>query len=62
MAAKTRECPIQADFVALWGEGENSFAIDPPNAVLAFVEAGAPPADAAVVINEPMLEDEQPRS
>lgn len=26
-----------ADFVGLWGEGENSFAQDPPNAVLAFL-------------------------
>ena len=34
-----------ADFVGLWGEGDNSFEADPPNAVLSFVEpgAGAPP-------------------
>ena len=31
------------DFVELWGEGDNSFEADPPNAVLSFVE---PDADA----------------
>jgi hypothetical protein len=36
-----------ADFVDLWDEGDNSFAVDPPNAVLAFVQADAEaPADA----------------
>jgi len=41
-----------ADFVDLWGVGDNSFATDPPNAVLAFAEDGADaPADAVVVIN-----------
>ena len=49
-----------ADFVDLWGEGDNSFATDPPNAVLAFVEGGADaPADAVIVINEPKLQDGQ---
>ena len=49
-----------ADFVELWGEGDNSFATDPPNAVLAFVEGGADaPADAVIVINEPKLQDGQ---
>ena len=49
-----------ADFVQLWGEGDNSFATDPPNAVLAFVEGGADaPADAVIVINEPKLQDGQ---
>lgn len=44
------------DFVDLWDEGENSFAADPPNAVLAFVEADADaPADTVVVITEPVL-------
>jgi hypothetical protein len=48
-----------ADFVDLWDEADNSFATDPPNAVLAFVEADAgadAPADAVVVIKEPTLE------
>ena len=49
-----------ADFVGLWGEGDNSFATDPPNAVLAFVEAGADaPTDAVIVIKNPTLEDGQ---
>jgi hypothetical protein len=49
-----------SDFVDLWGEGENSFASDPPNAVLSFLEPGdAVPEDAVVVIREPQLEDGQ---
>lgn len=47
-----------ADFVDLWGEGENSFQTDPPNAVLAFLPAGDEVAeDAVVVIKEPRLAD-----
>jgi hypothetical protein len=42
-----------AHFVDPWSEGDNSFETDPPNSVLAFVEAAA---DAVVVIKEPMLE------
>ena len=46
-----------ADFVDLWGEGENSFEADPPNAVLSFLEPGDDvPEDAVVVIQEPRLE------
>ena len=46
------------DFVDLWGEGENSFETDPPNAVLAFLEPGEDtPADAVVVIRQPRLSD-----
>jgi hypothetical protein len=49
-----------ADFVALWGEGENSFQEDPPNAVLAYLEPGDDvPEDAVVVIREPRLEDDR---
>jgi hypothetical protein len=49
-----------ADFVDLWDEGDNSFAVDPPNAVLAFVQADAEaPADAVVVIEQPVLGDGQ---
>ena len=45
------------DFVGLWGEGENSFAEDPPNAVLAFLEAGDEvPEDAVVVLRDPRME------
>ena len=46
-----------ADFVDLWGVGDNSFETDPPNAVLAFVEPGADaPDDAVVVIKAPNLD------
>lgn len=49
-----------ADFVQLWGEGDNSFESDPPNAVLAFLEPGDQvPEDAVVVIQEPRLYDGQ---
>jgi hypothetical protein len=48
------------DFVDLWGVGENSFASDPPNAVLAFIQPGETvPGDAVVVIREPRIEDGQ---
>jgi hypothetical protein len=47
-----------ADFVDLWGAGENSFETDPPNAVLSFLEPGGEvPEDAVVVITEPKLSD-----
>jgi hypothetical protein len=49
-----------ADFVDLWGAGDNSFEVDPPNAVLAFIQPGeAVPGDAVVVIREPRLADGQ---
>jgi hypothetical protein len=43
-------------FLELWDEGEESFATDPPHAVLAFL--GDPtevPADVVVVLREPRL-------
>jgi hypothetical protein len=44
-------------FVGLWDEGENSFKVDPPNAVLSFLDLdGSPPADAVVMLSEPSLE------
>ena len=44
-------------FVALWGEGDNSFAEDPPNAVLSFAEPDdRPPEDVVVVIQNPSLD------
>jgi hypothetical protein len=47
-----------ADFVDLWGVGDNSFETDPPNAVLAFVKPDeAVPEDAVVVISAPRLGD-----
>jgi hypothetical protein len=46
------------DFVGLWAEGENSFAEDPPNAVLAFLEPGdEAPEDAVIVLRDPVTED-----
>jgi hypothetical protein len=49
-----------AQFVDLWDEGDNSFATDPPNAVLSFVAgSGDAPADAVVVITTPTLADGQ---
>jgi hypothetical protein len=45
-----------ADFVDLWGAGDNSFETDPPNAVLSFLEPGAGvPEDVVIVIKEPQL-------
>jgi hypothetical protein len=45
-----------ADFVDLWGIGDNSFESDPPNAVLSFLEPGADvPEDTVVVLKEPNL-------
>ena len=49
-----------ADFVDLWGVGDNSFETDPPNAVLAFIQPGeAVPGDAVIVIKEPQLKEGQ---
>ena len=49
-----------ADFVELWGEGDNSFEADPPNAVLSFVEPGTDaPTDAVIVITKPTLKNGQ---
>jgi len=49
-----------ADFVDLWGEGDNSFESDPPNAVLAFLTPGDQvPEDAVIVIQNPQLQDGQ---
>ena len=46
------------DFVELWGEGDNRFEEDPPNAVLAFLDPGDQgPGDAVVVIKQPRLEN-----
>jgi hypothetical protein len=44
-------------FVDLWSEGENSFAADPPNAVIAFLDSGTEtPEDAIVVLQDPVLD------
>ena len=43
-------------FVELWAEGENSFADDPPNAVLSFLDETDTIEDAIFVLQEPRLE------
>ena len=44
------------DFVETWGEGEDSFAEDPPNAVLSFTAKGeAEPWNAVVEISDPRI-------
>ena len=44
-------------FIVNWGEGDNSFAQNPPNAVLSFAEPGDRlPEDAVVVIQDPQLD------
>ena len=46
-------------FVDLWSEGDNSFAIDPPNAVISFVEIDEKtPEDAIVILKDPELESD----
>jgi hypothetical protein len=44
-------------FVELWKEGASNFSVDPPNAVLSFLDqdGGAPP-DVVVLLAEPRLE------
>jgi hypothetical protein len=45
-----------ATFVDIWGEGDDSFARDPPNAVLAFVgQGGVIPEDVVIEIRDPTL-------
>ena len=44
-------------FVEQWGEGENSFADDPPNAVVSFLEDGdTVPEEVTVVLHDPQLD------
>jgi hypothetical protein len=46
-------------FFDLWTEGDNSFASDPPNAVLSFVDPGEDhPTDCVVVLEEPQVSDD----
>jgi hypothetical protein len=43
-------------FVDIWDDGENSFAEDPPNAVLAFLGQGdSEPEDVVIEITDPIL-------
>jgi len=44
-------------FVSQWGDGETSFAEDPPNAVVSFLEDGdATPEEVTVTIRDPQLD------
>ncbi len=43
-------------FIELWDEGVYSFAVDPPNAVLSFLDDGNAPDDVVVVLHDPRLD------
>lgn len=44
-------------FVQLWEAGASNFSVDPPNAVLSFLDDnGDSPPDAVLVLREPRLE------
>lgn len=44
-------------FVDVWDEGENSFADDPPNAVVSYLDSAHDfPEDTVVVLRDPRLE------
>ena len=46
-------------FVEGWSQGENSFASDPPNAVLSYVDLGDDrPEDCVVVLGDPKIESD----
>ena len=43
-------------FLQWWSEGDDSFAVDPPNAVLAWGEPGTDtPAEAIVILSDPAV-------
>jgi len=47
------------NFVRDWGEGENNFAEDPPNAVLSFLSEGdTVPEEVTMVIRDPQLTED----
>ena len=46
-------------FVELWESGEKNFSVDPPNAVLSFLDQGGEsPDDVVVVLRHPQLEED----
>ena len=46
-------------FVNQWGEGENSFAEDPPNAVISFLENDdTPPEEVTVELLDPQIDED----
>jgi hypothetical protein len=44
-----------SSFIELWDVGVYSFAVDPPNAVLSFLDDGSAPDDVVVVLHDPRL-------
>jgi hypothetical protein len=48
--------------VDLWGEGDNSFEVDPPNAVLSFAEpVDRAPEEVVVNIRDPIMDGDSLR-
>ena len=45
-----------SSFIELWDAGAESFAVDPPNAVLSFLDGDDTPDDVVVVLHDPRLE------
>ena len=45
-----------SSFIELWDVGVYSFAVDPPNAVLSFLDDGHAPDDVVVVLHDPRLD------
>ena len=45
-------------FIELWDVGGSSFAVDPPNAVLSFLDDGNAPDDVVLVLHDPRLDGE----
>ncbi len=49
-------------FVDLWGEGDNSFEVDPPNGVLSFAEPeDRAPEEVVVTIRDPIMDGDSLR-
>jgi hypothetical protein len=44
-----------SSFLELWGAGDDSFSVDPPNAVLSFLDGDDTPGDVVVVLHDPRL-------
>jgi hypothetical protein len=44
-----------SSFIELWDVGVNSFAVDPPNAVLSFLDDAAAHEDVVVVLHDPRI-------
>ena len=45
-----------SSFIELWDAGADSFAVDPPNAVLSFLDGDDTPDDVVVVLHDPRLD------